>query len=95
MDETPVYIDMVSSTTLDFIGSKNIDGMSTGHEKCRFTVVITISAAGNMLKSCFIFKGLKNVPNCSVPAKIVVNEGGAYIRLLQKGAETKRVISVQ
>ena len=50
MDETPVYIDMVSSTTMDFIGSKNVDGMTTGHEKCRFTVAINTCAAGNMLQ---------------------------------------------
>ena len=45
MDETPVYIDI-----LDFIGSKNVDWMTTGHEKCRFMVAITTCAAGNMLQ---------------------------------------------
>ena len=79
MDETPVYIDMVSSTTMDFIGSKNMDGMMTGYEKSRFTVAITISATGNMLKTYVIFKGLKNIPKCSVPPNIVLNvsEGGS------------------
>lgn len=73
MDETPVYIDMVSSTTMDFIGSKNVDGMTTGHKKCRFKVAITISATGNMLKTYVIFKGLKNIPKCSVSASTVLN----------------------
>ena len=77
MDETPVYVDMVSSTTLDFIGSKNVGHMTIGHEKCRFTVVITISAAGKMLKSYVIFKGLKNVPKCNVPVNIVLKEAGS------------------
>ena len=65
MDETPVYIDMVSPTTLDFIGNKNVDGTTTGNEKSRFTVAITVSASGIMLKAYVIFKGLKNVPKIS------------------------------
>ena len=79
MDETPVYIDMVSSTTMDFIGSKNVDSMTTGHEKCRFTLAITTCAAGNMLKSYVIFKGLKNVPKYHVPSNIIfsVSKGGS------------------
>ena len=62
MDETPVYIDMISSTTLEFKGGKNVNGASTGHEKSRFTVAITTSASGKMLKGYVIFKGLKNIP---------------------------------
>ena len=79
MDETPVYTDMVSSTTMDFIGSKNVDGMITGHEKCRFTVAITTCAAGNMLKSYVIFKGIKKVPKCHVPSNIIlsISKGGS------------------
>lgn len=73
MDETPMYIDMVSDTTLEFKGIKNVDGMSTGHEKSRFTVTLTISASGKKLKAYVIFKGLKNVPKCEVPQNIVVN----------------------
>ena len=73
MDETPVYIDMVSNCTLDFKGNKNVDGVTTGHEKCRFTVALTISAAGNFLKTYVIFKGLKNVPKCNVPPNMVIN----------------------
>ena len=79
MDETPVYIDMVSNCTLDFKGNKNVDGVTTGHEKCRFTVALTISAAGNFLKTYVIFKGLKNVPKCNVPPSMVINvsKGGS------------------
>ena len=73
MDDTPVYINMVSPTTLDFIGNKNLDGATTGNEKSRFTVVITVSASGKMLKAYVIFKGLKNVPKCPVLGNIVVN----------------------
>ena len=79
MDETPVYIDMVSTSTLDYVGNKNVDGMTTGHEKCRFTVVITTSGAGKMLKSYVILRGLKNIPKCDVPSNIIltVSQGGS------------------
>ena len=59
VNETPVYIDMVSPTTLDFIGDKNVDGTTTGNEKFRFTVAITVSASGKMLKACH-FQSTKN-----------------------------------
>lgn len=68
-----MYIDMVANSTLDFTGNKNVDGVTTGHEKCRFTVVLTVSATGNFLKTYVIFKGLKNVPKCNVPPNMVVN----------------------
>ena len=74
MDETPVYIKMASSKTLDFTGNKNVDGASTGHEKSGFTVAITASCSRKVLKSYVIFKGLKNVPRCNVPSNIVVSE---------------------
>ena len=73
MDETPVYIDMISSTTLDFTGEKNVNGASTGHEKSRLTVAISTVASGKMLKGYVFFKGLKNIPKCNVPANTVMN----------------------
>ena len=85
MDEIPVYIDMVSSKTLEFTGNKNVDEASTGHDKSRFTVAITASCSGKVFKSSVILKGLKHVPKCNVPSNIVVscangrfNEGGVY-----------------
>ncbi|RWR98459.1 Tc5 transposable domain DDE superfamily endonuclease-like protein, partial [Dinothrombium tinctorium] len=45
MDETPVYIDMTSSTTISFTGEKNIEATHTGNTKTRFTVVLSVSAS--------------------------------------------------
>jgi len=45
-DETPVWFDMVNDKTLDFMGTKTIDLITTGHEKTRFTVLLTIAADG-------------------------------------------------
>ena len=33
MDETPVYLDMFSDTTIDFVGAENVSIVTTGREK--------------------------------------------------------------
>ena len=42
-------IDMVN-IDITLIWCKNVDGATTGHEKSRFTVAVTTSASGRMLK---------------------------------------------
>ncbi len=83
-DETPVYFDMVNPKTLDFIGSKTIDLITTGHEKTRFTVLLTIAADGFCLPAYVVFKGFKKVPKCPVPDNVIVNvnESGTMDRRL-------------
>ena len=79
MDETPCYMDMSSDTTLDFIGNKNVDGVNTGHDKSRFTVVLCICADGRIINTMIILKGLVNVPRVDVPANIrlYASKGGS------------------
>ncbi len=78
MDETPTYFDMVSSRTLDFVGAKSIELLSTGHDKNRFTVTLTISPIGEILPALVLFKGLKKVPVCEIPenVRVIVNDNG-------------------
>ena len=40
MDETPVWKDMVSETTVDTTGKKTITLITTGHEKSRMSVYL-------------------------------------------------------
>ena len=86
MDETPVYIDMLNSTTISFKGEKNVEANGTGHGKTRFSVVLAISASGKMLRTLVILKGLKNVPKCKVPPNIflTVSKGGSMNEHLMK-----------
>ena len=63
MDETPVWSDMVSSTTLDKIGTKTITMKTTGHEKCRVTVCLSAKADGTKMKPFIVFKGAKREVN--------------------------------
>ena len=49
MDETPAYFDMIRSKTLEFVGTKTVDLLNSGHEKSRFSLVLTISSDGDLL----------------------------------------------
>ena len=72
MDETPVHIDMMSTRTISFKGEKNTEVHTTGNQKTRMTVVLTVNSAGKMLKGLVIVKGLKKVPKCRIPHNIAV-----------------------
>ena len=57
MDETPVYMDMVPSKTVDVRGKEPIKVKTTKSEKCRVTAVLSCIATGSMLSPMVIFKG--------------------------------------
>ena len=59
MDETPVWCDMLSETTVDATGKKSITLKSTGHEKVRVSVCLAAKADGTKLKPRVVFKGAK------------------------------------
>ena len=60
MDETAVWKDMLSSTTVDKVGSKTISIKTTGHEKEKVTVCIAAKADGT--KPFIVFTTGKRVP---------------------------------
>ena len=64
MDETPAYYDLVPTRTLETIGSMTVDMLNSGHDKTRFSLIITIRANGILLLIGIIFKGLKKVSKC-------------------------------
>ena len=57
MDETPIYMDMVPSKTVDVKGKKTIKVRTTKSEKNRATATLACTAAGNMLPPMIVFKG--------------------------------------
>ena len=59
MDETTVWNDMVSNTTVEKTGSKEVNMKSTGHDKVRVSVCLTGKADGTRLKPFIVFKGAK------------------------------------
>ena len=56
-DETPIWADMISNTTVDVTGKKTITLKSTGHEKLRVTVGLAAKGDGTKLKPIIVFKG--------------------------------------
>ncbi|MEM7284569.1 MAG: hypothetical protein AAF438_23470 [Pseudomonadota bacterium] len=72
MDEIPCYIDMISNRTIDFKGEKSIEAADTGHGKTRFTVVLTTTMGGEVLRVLIILKGLKKVPKMQFPKNFAV-----------------------
>lgn len=59
MDETPIWCDMISTSTVDKAGSKSVNLKSTGHEKSRISVCLTAKSNGEKLKPFIVFKGAK------------------------------------
>ncbi|KAL2096389.1 hypothetical protein ACEWY4_008537 [Coilia grayii] len=57
MDETAVWFDMVSPSTIDVRGTKSVALKTTGHEKSHLTVVLAAKADGTKLKPFVVFRG--------------------------------------
>ena len=75
MDETAVWQDMLSNTTVDSIGHNTIAMKATGHEKTKVSVCLTAKADGTKLKPFIVFPGAKRetkVLNEEFKAKCVV-----------------------
>ena len=58
-DETPVWADMVSDTTVDVNGKKTVSMKTTGHKKCCVTAGLAAKSDGTKLKPIIVFKGAK------------------------------------
>ena len=67
MNEVPMYFDMPSSKTIDFTGVKTVMSKTTGYEKLRFSVALTILSRGRKFPPLIIFKNLKKVPKGKIP----------------------------
>ena len=59
MDETAVWADMVSRTTVDKVGAREICLKTTGHEKVRISGCLSAKADGTKLKPFIVFGGAK------------------------------------
>lgn len=64
-----MYFDMAGGGTYSQRGVREVLENSSGHDKLRFTVVLTISADGGRLRPMIIFKNLKNIPKLQAGEK--------------------------
>ncbi|MEL7341299.1 MAG: hypothetical protein AAGM67_12520 [Bacteroidota bacterium] len=58
-DETGVFLDAVTTRTIDFKGEKAIRVRSSGKEKSRVTFMVTATLSGELLKPFVILKGTR------------------------------------
>ena len=77
MDETPMWFDLPSNTTINKKGEKTISICTTGHERTSFTVILGCMADGTKLPAVCIFK-VKKIPKEKFP-------DGIHIRANEKG----------
>jgi len=61
MDETPVYFDIVPGKTVDQVGTKSVCVRTTGSEKRHITVVLAVTASGDVISPMIIFKGKREL----------------------------------
>ena len=57
MDETPLFLEMNYSTTIDFIGKKNVEYLTTGREHYRISIILSVTGDGYKLPPFVIIKG--------------------------------------
>ena len=69
-DETPVYFDMPSNTTIDDKGAKSVIIKGTGNEKARMTVMLGVLADGHKLPPYVILRR-KTLPKEKLPAGLI------------------------
>lgn len=66
MDETPMNSDKRTSETVSKVGKKTVLVKMTGHEKTRFTIVLSYLFDGTKFKPMVIFKR-KTIPKQQFP----------------------------
>lgn len=62
-DETPCWMKIPGDTTVERSGKKSVPLLSTGHEKSRFTFLLSATADGKKLKPFIVFKGVRPIPD--------------------------------
>ena len=64
MDETAVFLENPSSTTITRKGEKTVSLATTGHEKNCVTVILSATSDGKRKKTLIIFKGKGMTKEC-------------------------------
>ena len=81
MNEMPLWLDIPGDTTITRRREQSIPLHTTGHEKGRFTVVLSVMAYGRKLKPCVVFKGVRAIPDKNTPGVLVaLSKNGYWMR---------------
>jgi hypothetical protein len=69
-DETPIFFYMPANTAVGTKGSKSVLVKTTGHEKLKITVMLSVLAVGRKFTPLIIPKR-KNLPKEKLPTGII------------------------
>ena len=83
MDEIPTYVDAPLRRTYVLRGIKTVKMKTTGREKMRFTLVVTILSDGRKCRSMIIFKNLQKPPT---PPKGTVWPANVFVSASKGGS---------
>jgi hypothetical protein len=75
MDETPIWFDMPRNTTLAKTGTKNVDSNHSGYSKQKISVVLSVTASDQVLKTLVICMGIKKAPKKIHERESILVEG--------------------
>ena len=73
MDETPTWLEMPGSTTLEDIGTKTVSVRSAGKHKVRYTSKLAAMADGTKLPVLVLLPGVRPPKREDVPRGVVVH----------------------
>ena len=71
MDEMPLFLDMPGETMITRRCEQSVPLCTTGHEKGRFTIVLSAMADGRKLKPYVVFKGVRAIPEMNTTGVMV------------------------
>ena len=72
MDETPVFFDLVPNKTVETQGKKSVIVRTSGSDKRHVTVMLAVSASGDVLPTFVIFKGKRPLKDIKAPKDVTV-----------------------
>ena len=84
MDEMLLWLNMPGETTITGRGEWSVPLRTTGHEKGRFTVVLSAMANGRKLKPYVVFKGARAKPEMSTTGVIVALSKNGWMKSWRK-----------
>ena len=76
MDETPTWLEMPGSSTMEKVGAKSVTVASSGHHKKRFTTFLGALADGTKLLPLVLLSGKRKPPQGDVPSGILIHMCG-------------------
>lgn len=90
-DQTPVYFDMPSRTTVTSKGAKDVRLLTTGHEHTWFTVMLCCTADGTKLRPYIVFRRKTLPRNEQFPKNVIIraNEKGFMNEAMVKKSGSK------